>query len=315
MMKKMRQITKSVMWFVVIAFVGTIIFAWGMDLTGKSSGVKPDVIATVNDQDISIQGYNNLLETRYKEAEQSYGELTEEMVQSLRDQTFLELINQALLLAEVKKRKISVTDKEVFEFLRRNPPRELIQADFLQTNGQFDYGKYMQLLANPTLDWTPYENFVRSTIAQVKLQEMVVGMARVTPQDVKRSFLESQAKLAAHFIMIGASEFENKIQISQTDIKNYYQQNQEKYKEEPRASLAYVLFSKTASAEDEQKVKNELLDLRKKIAEGTDFVEIAQYDILATPGLVVNEKVVSSGRIPSAAEVSTWLADAAQLSS
>ena len=283
MMKKMRQITKSVMWFVVIAFVGTIIFAWGMDLTGKSSGVKPDVIATVNDQDISIQGYNNLLETRYKEAEQSYGELTEEMVQSLRDQTFLELINQALLLAEVKKRKISVTDKEVFEFLRRNPPRELIQADFLQTNGQFDYGKYMQLLANPTLDWTPYENFVRSTIAQVKLQEMVVGMARVTPQDVKMNFLQSQTKLAAHFIMIGASEFENKIQVSQTDIKNYYELNKEKYQEEPRAALTYVLFPKSASAEDEEKIKNELLDLKKKIAEGTDFVEVA-IDYSQDPG-------------------------------
>ena len=283
MMKKMRKITKSVMWFVVVAFVGTIIFAWGMDLTGKSSGVKPDVIATVNDQEISVQGYNSLFENRYKEAEQSYGELTQEMVQSLRDQTFLELINQALLLAEVKKRKITVTDKELFEFLRRNPPRELIKADFLQTDGQFDYGKYMQLLANPTVDWTPYENFVRSTIAQVKLQELVVGMARVTPQDVKRNFLESQTKLAASFIMIPASEFENKIQISQTDIKNYYEQNQEKYKEEPRASLAYVLFSKTASAEDEQKVKNELLDLRKKIAEGTDFVEIA-IDYSEDPG-------------------------------
>jgi len=283
MMKKMRKITKSVMWFVVVAFVGTIIFAWGMDLTGKSSGVKPDVIATVNDQEISVQGYNSLFENRYKEAEQSYGELTQEMVQSLRDQTFLELINQALLLAEVKKRKITVTDKEVFEFLRRNPPRELIKADFLQTDGQFDYGKYMQLLANPTVDWTPYENFVRSTIAQVKLQELVVGMARVTPQEVKMNFLQSQTKLAARFIMFPASEFENKIQISQTDIKNYYEQNKTKYKEEPRASLVYVLFSKAPSAEDEQSVKNELLDLRKKIEEGTEFVEIA-IDYSEDPG-------------------------------
>jgi hypothetical protein len=32
--------------------------------------------------------------------------------------------------------------------------------------------------------------------------------------------------------------------------------------------------------------------------------------VLATPGLVINEKLVSAGRIPSDAEVMTWIADA-----
>jgi hypothetical protein len=34
------------------------------------------------------------------------------------------------------------------------------------------------------------------------------------------------------------------------------------------------------------------------------------YDVLSTPGLVINERLVSTGRIPEEAEIVTWLADA-----
>jgi len=42
----------------------------------------------------------------------------------------------------------------------------------------------------------------------------------------------------------------------------------------------------------------------------TEYSDIMSYNVLATPGLVINEKVVSTGRIPTSAEVTTWLADA-----
>jgi small redox-active disulfide protein 2 len=42
----------------------------------------------------------------------------------------------------------------------------------------------------------------------------------------------------------------------------------------------------------------------------TDYGEIMKYPILSTPGLVINEKLVASGRIPSPAEITTFLTTA-----
>jgi small redox-active disulfide protein 2 len=39
----------------------------------------------------------------------------------------------------------------------------------------------------------------------------------------------------------------------------------------------------------------------------TGQADILSYDILSTHALVINEKVVSSGRIPTQAEIAEWL--------
>ncbi len=54
----------------------------------------------------------------------------------------------------------------------------------------------------------------------------------------------------------------------------------------------------------------EQLALEAEITKVTDYPAILAYKVMATPGLVINEKVVSSGRIPSNAEITTFLTNA-----
>jgi small redox-active disulfide protein 2 len=54
------------------------------------------------------------------------------------------------------------------------------------------------------------------------------------------------------------------------------------------------------------------LGLDAEIEHVTDRAEYPKYGLLFTPGLVIDDKLVSGGRIPSSAEVATWLASAAQ---
>jgi small redox-active disulfide protein 2 len=51
----------------------------------------------------------------------------------------------------------------------------------------------------------------------------------------------------------------------------------------------------------------ETLALEAEFEKVTDMNEIMKWPILSTPGLVINGKVASSGRIPTETEITGWL--------
>jgi small redox-active disulfide protein 2 len=74
-----------------------------------------------------------------------------------------------------------------------------------------------------------------------------------------------------------------------------------------------VLGSGCANCKKLEAIAHQVVDqmgLEAEVVKVTDYPAIMAYNILSTPGLVINEKVVSAGRIPTPGEVSTWLANA-----
>jgi small redox-active disulfide protein 2 len=49
------------------------------------------------------------------------------------------------------------------------------------------------------------------------------------------------------------------------------------------------------------------LGLEATVEKVTDFADIASYGVMKTPGLVVDEQVLVSGRVPDAAEITNLL--------
>lgn len=61
----------------------------------------------------------------------------------------------------------------------------------------------------------------------------------------------------------------------------------------------------------EKRTINALADLEMAadVQKVKDIKDIASYGVLSTPGLVINQKVKSSGRLPSPEEIKAWIQD------
>jgi len=71
-----------------------------------------------------------------------------------------------------------------------------------------------------------------------------------------------------------------------------------------------ILGSGCANCKRLEQITRKVVDtlaLEAEIEKVTDFSEIMKFPIVSTPGLVINGKVVSSGRIPSETQITDWL--------
>ena len=112
---------KSILWLIIIAFVGTIFYSWGM---GGASGSGGGAIATVEGEKIYQQEYdrtfNNLVDF-YRQ--QFKSQFTTEMIKKLglKTQALEALIQKKLLLLEAEKQNLRVSDAELISHIRSLP--------------------------------------------------------------------------------------------------------------------------------------------------------------------------------------------------
>jgi len=276
MLKAMRNLTKHIIWIVVVAFVGTIIFAWGMEFTSKKQR-RAGIIATVNGDDIQLYAFQYYYDQALRQTEKEQGDVDEQTAYQIREDVWNRLVNEILLNQETKKRGIEVTDTELYEYLRRYPPQELQENPAFQTpEGEFDYQKYLQALADPRIPWAQIEDFIRPNLRLAKLQQSILTLIRVTDEEVKQFYRDENEEVKVKYVFVPSYLFQKEdIPVSDEQIQAYYQGHKDEFKAEESANLSYVVFEKKPSPEDEEEIKQRLLEIKDEVLQGEDFAELA----------------------------------------
>ncbi len=273
---------KHVLWIVVIGFIATIVFSWGMGgFKNKVTEAQRGIIGIIDGEEIQAQDFLLAVDQEIENTKNQTNttELSEYQIQSMRDQIWELTVQNILFSHEIKRLNIQATAQEVVYQLR-NYPLESIQADEqFHTDGQFDITKYQQALNDPRnyKVWIPVENYLKTIIPMQKLQQQILATVRVTDSEAKEAYRIQNEKVNAKYLFFDPNQtsLEN-IDVSDSEIEAYYRSHKDEYQEPEQRKIQYVLFINQPSQEDSAQIIQDAEDLVNQIREGADFEELAQ---------------------------------------
>ncbi len=276
MMMLLRKKMAIVLWIAIISFTLFIFLQWGLDISRSMSkgSEKSQYVASVNGQKIPIAVYRQLL-NQYRSNYR--GKLTRDVLYDIEEQTYSDLVNGIIFDEIYKERKIKVYPKEVIEIIKNVPPQEIKQDTSFYTNGQFDYMKYRQVIANPqNAYWLAgYKERIEKELPKQKLFMELSSAVHITNDQIQREYLMYYDSVDVEYLYLNKFAIP-KEEISESKAMEYYETHNYEFYRPDRAIIEYYIFSIAPSPQDEMNAREEAKNVYEEILNGGDFATIAQ---------------------------------------
>lgn len=280
MMQDLREKTKWVMVLVAVAFVGLMVFEWGMDITGRNSALGGGELGRVNSEPVAYQLYMQNYQQLYDRArQQADGQLSREEIRSLENSAWEQAVDQVLINQELARRGIRASDAEVREAALMSPHPDLMQNEIFRTDGQFDLAKYQQFLASSGANeelLLQLEGYYREMVPRAKLFRQVTSGIYLSDADLWRAWRDQNETATVEYVALDPEQLvSTQPEITAAEVRRFFQDNPDQFDRPASARLTLAVLSKTATAADSAAAFERAQQVRAEIAGGADFAEVA----------------------------------------
>jgi peptidyl-prolyl cis-trans isomerase D len=280
MMQAFRNSTKVIaVVFAVILLVWLLGEVSGLGNSIGSSGAR--TVGRINGTSIDTRTYEaRVRQVTDQQQRANPAALTLEDQQQIRDQVWDEFLATNLLEAQYKEHGLTVTDDEVADAVRNNPPPELQQAPEFQTDGKFDMGKYQRWLTSSAA--TPYVDAIGAQYRDILLRNKLL---RIVTADVVLSDAalweryrdeHEQVKIGLTAIVPRNVIPDSAVSITPEEVNAYYRAHEAEFKRPATAYLSFVRLDRTPSATDTAAALERVRKIREAIVGGEPFDEVAK---------------------------------------
>lgn len=275
MLQSMRSSAKYIWIFVTVAFIGGFLLYESSGLFGSAPITSTTAVATVNGEDILVTTWQTLSTQLEQQRTQSSGEsISLDERQAIQDQAYNQLVDEALLRQEIRKRGITVSVDELTNAAKYSPPPQLAQDPQLQTNGQFDIAKYQRFLTSPSAKQSgllvQLEGYYRDAIPKQKLYQQITSGLWISDAMLWLNYRDANDSAAISVAAFAPSDGDiAATPVSDDEIRAYYDAHKKDMARKGRARVTVAVIPRIITAADSAAVRQHATALRDSIASGS----------------------------------------------
>jgi len=302
--RKRGPIVALIIGLALIAFILGDVFRSGDSLFSRNQFQ----IAEVGGESIQYQDFESKVEEVVNIYKLQTGQtaVDEAQMERFRQNVWDQLIRESLLRKVYNKLGIGVSNEELFDMVQGKNVDPMIYQSFANPEtGQFDPASVINFLKS--MDQDPTGNsktlwlYIENELAQNRVYGKYINMvskglyvtkAQVNQEFVERNYLVDFKYVAQKYSSISDST----IKVTEEELKKYYEEHKNEYKQEESRSIEYITFDVVPSNDDRLAANEWINKIKSEFQSTSDVKQLVNRE----SDVPMNEKHYKKGEFPNA---------------
>jgi len=225
-----------------IAKSGGSVLRSGQSVVGEVGGESIDVRQFEKKVQESIDNYKNNYNVQTVDAETTT---------KIRNQTWDQMIKEMVLGTQRDELGLTVTGQELTDMVKGTDPDPRVRQAFSDPKtGQFNPAAVQQFFDKMEQDesgemeqrWMAFETDLKKTKLDSKYYELIRKGMFITDAEAENDYEAANNQYDIHYVALTyLSVPDSTVEVSQSDLQDYYDKNKEKYKQEQSRDIEFDL--------------------------------------------------------------------------
>jgi hypothetical protein len=232
-------------------------------------------VGAVGKHNITFEEYRGAqayITNKYKQ-ENRLRDLSNEDYAAIEQQTWRYIVNELTWGKVFRDGRIRVTQEELFEIVKSNPPEQLRNDTSLYKDGKFDQEKYLQLVNAPENRefFSKYLQDLAEMLPREKFRIDAASAYRVTNAETQDALTAANTRWRVTSLFFGARLAPQNQEPTDAEVQAYYDAHKADYKTKETRQLHYVLFPLRMTAADTQAAADIIQRAHAQLSAGEEF--------------------------------------------